>query len=172
VRLKDQLPAYISWAQFEHNLCQLEANTAQGLGAIRHDPSLLAGLVICGHCGRRMAAMYRNNSQNLHYECNTMAINDGEARCQSLVGRVLDGRVAEQVLRALEPAALAMRLQVAEDVEAERTQLHRHWQQQLERAHYHVERAARQYQAVEPDTGWSPVRLNANGKRRWRPRRR
>lgn len=151
VVLKDRLPASISWAQFEHNLCQLAANTAQGLGAIRHGPSLLSGLVICGHCGRRMAAMYRNNSQSLRYECNTMAINYGEARCQSLVGRVLDGWVTEQVLRALEPAALAISLQVAEDIEAERAQLHRHWQQRLERAHYPVERAARQYQAVEPE---------------------
>lgn len=63
VVLKDRLPAYISWAQFEHNLCQLAANTAQGLGVIRYGPSLLSGLVICGHCGRRMAAMYRNNVQ-------------------------------------------------------------------------------------------------------------
>ena len=151
VVLKDRLPAYISWVRFEHNQRQLEANTAQGLGAIRHGPSLLSGLVICGHCGRRMAAMYRNNGRSLRYECNTMAINYGEARCQSLVGRVLDAFVAEQVLRALEPAALEISLQVAEDIEAERAQLHRHWQQRLERAHYQVERAARQYQAVEPE---------------------
>jgi len=151
VVLKDRLPAYISWAQFEHNLCQLAANTAQGLGVIRYGPSLLSGLVICGHCGRRMAAMYRNNGCSLRYECNTMAINYGEARCQSLVGQVLDEWVAEHVLRALEPAALEISLQVAKDVETERAQLHRHWQQRLERAHYQVERAARQYQAVEPE---------------------
>lgn len=151
VVLKDRLPAYISWAQFEHNLCQLAANTAQGLGVIRYGPSLLSGLVICGHCGRRMAAMYRNNGCSLRYECNAMAINYGEARCQSLVGRVLDEWVAEHVLRALEPAALEISLQVAEDVETERAQLHRHWKQRLERVHYQVERAARQYQAVEPE---------------------
>lgn len=151
VVLKDRLPAYISWAQFEHNLCQLAANTAQGLGVIRYGPSLLSGLVICGHCGRRMAAMYRNNGCSLRYECNAMAINYGEARCQSLVGRVFDEWVAEHVLRALEPAALEISLQVAEDVETERAQLHRHWKQRLERVHYQVERAARQYQAVEPE---------------------
>lgn len=151
VVLKDRLPAYISWAQFEHNLCQLAANTAQGLGVIRYGPSLLSGLVICGHCGRRMAAMYRNNGCSLRYECNAMAINYGEARCQSLVGRVFDEWVAEHVLRALEPVALEISLQVAEDVETERAQLHRHWKQRLERVHYQVERAARQYQAVEPE---------------------
>ena len=33
----------------------------------------------------------------------------------------------------------------------ERQRLHQHWQQQLERARYEAERAARQYQAVEPE---------------------
>jgi hypothetical protein len=37
------------------------------------------------------------------------------------------------------------------DIEAERERLHRHWQQQLERAGYEAERAARQYHAVEPE---------------------
>jgi len=151
VLLQDRLPAYLSWAQFERNLRQLEANTAQGLGAIRQGPSLLSGLVICGRCGRRMAPRYHNGGSTLRYECNVMALNYGEPRCQSLVGKVLDEGVAEQVLRALEPAALEISLQVAEDIEAERAQLHRHWQQCLERAHYQVERAARQYQAVEPE---------------------
>jgi len=151
VLLKDRLPAYLSWAQFERNLRQLEANTSQGLGAIRHGPSLLSGLIICGCCGLRMAAVYHNNGQGLRYECNRMAIDYGEARCQSLVGSVLDEFVAAQVLRALEPAALEISLKVAEDVETERAQLHQHWQQRCERAHYEVERAARQYQAVEPE---------------------
>lgn len=151
VLLKERLPAYISWAQFERNLRQLEANSAQGMGAIRHGPALLSGLVICGRCGLRMAPLYRNNGHSLRYECNRMAIDYGEARCQSLVGAVLDAWVAEQVLRALEPAALEISLQVAEDVETERQQRHRHWQQRLERAQYQVERAARQYQAVEPE---------------------
>jgi hypothetical protein len=34
---------------------------------------------------------------------------------------------------------------------AERAQLEEHWQQRLERARYAVERAARQYAAVEPE---------------------
>lgn len=151
VLLKGRRPAYITWAQFERNLQQLEANSAQGAGAIRHGPSLLAGLVVCGRCGLRMAARYSNNGHRLRYECNRMAIDYGEPRCQSLVGEVLDDWVSRRVLQALEPAALELSLQVAEDVEAERQQLHRHWEQRLERAHYQVERAFRQYNAVEPE---------------------
>jgi hypothetical protein len=98
-----------------------------------------------------MAARYSNNGHRLRYECNRMAVDYGEPRCQSLVGEVLDDWVSRRVLQALEPAALELSLQVAEDVEAERQQLHRQWEQRWEQAHYQVERAFRQYNAVEPE---------------------
>lgn len=80
-----------------------------------------------------------------------MAVDYGEPRCQSLVGQVLDDWASAQVLRALEPAALEISLRVAADLEGERQHLHQHWRQRLERARYQVERAARQYRAVEPE---------------------
>ena len=42
-------------------------------------------------------------------------------------------------------------LQLAEDVELERTALQRQWRQRLERARYEAERARRQFDAVEPE---------------------
>ena len=151
VLLQDRLPAYITWAQFERNQAQLAANQTAHLGPVRAGPSLLSGLVICGRCGLRMAAVYNNSGGRLRYDCSRMAVDYGEPRCQSLVGRVLDDWASAQVLRALEPAALEISLQVAADLEGERQHLHRHWRQRLERARYQVERAARQYQAVEPE---------------------
>ena len=151
VLLKDRLPAYISWAQFERNQAQLAANQATGLGPIRSGPSLLSGLILCGRCGLRMAAMYNGCGGRLRYACSRMAIDYGESFCQSLVGQVVEDWVSAQVLRALEPAALEISLRVAADLEGERHHLHQHWQQRVERAQYQVERAARQYQAVEPE---------------------
>ena len=148
---KDHYPAYISWERFEQNLAQLEANSNAVLGAPRHGPSLLSGLVICGRCGLRMSAGYSDNGRGLRYSCCRAAVDYGEARCQSLAGSPLDERVSRLVLQALEPAALEISLKVAEDLEAERHQLHQHWAQRLERAHFEAERAARQYQAVEPE---------------------
>ena len=55
------------------------------------------------------------------------------------------------MLHALEPAALEVRLAVAAEVEAQRQRLHQHWAKRLERAGYEVDRAARQYHAVEPE---------------------
>ena len=59
--------------------------------------------------------------------------------------------MTKQVLLALEPAALEISLKAIEDVQRERQRLNRHWEQRLERASYDVQRAERQYQAVEPE---------------------
>jgi Recombinase/Recombinase zinc beta ribbon domain len=151
VLLPDRLPAYISWEQFERNRRQLEANTQAGLGVIRYGPSLLSGLVVCGRCGLRMASAYNNNGAGLRYSCAREMVDYGGAICQSLTGAPLDAWMSDLVLAALEPAALEVSLEVATDVEAQRQRLHQHWSKRLERAGYEVDRAARQYHAVDPE---------------------
>jgi len=151
VLLKDRLPAYITWEQYEQNIRQLEVNSARGIGAPRNGPSLLSGLIVCGRCGMRMATGYGNNGKELRYVCSRRMVDYGEDLCQSLAGRPLDDLTSRLVLQALEPAALEISLRVAEDLEAQRAQLLRHWSQRLERARYTVERAFRQYNAVEPE---------------------
>jgi DNA invertase Pin-like site-specific DNA recombinase len=151
VTLRDRLPAYLTWEAYERNRRQLAANQAQNQGAVRRGPSLLSGLLTCGRCGLRMTTSYHNNGHGLRYSCNRMAVDYGEAPCQSLAGTALDALVVRLVLQALEPAALEVSLRVAEDVEAERAQWHQQWAQRLERARYAAERAFRQYSAVEPE---------------------
>jgi len=56
VLLHKHVPAYITWEQYEQNLARLAGNRAHAdaLGAVRHGPALLAGLVICGTCNNRL----------------------------------------------------------------------------------------------------------------------
>jgi DNA invertase Pin-like site-specific DNA recombinase len=151
VLLKDRLPAYITWAQYERNQRQLAANAIEGIGVPRQGSSLLSGLLICGRCGVRMTTRYASSSSKLSYICGMRMSSYGEKLCQSLVGTPLDELVVEQVLAALEPSALEVSLRVAENIEQERKALSAHWERQLERAHYEVERAYRQYNASEPE---------------------
>jgi DNA invertase Pin-like site-specific DNA recombinase len=151
VLLKDRLPSYITWDQFENNIRQLESNTVQGTGALRNGPSLLSGLLICGRCGMRMATQYSNNGTGLRYQCTRLMVDYAEPLCQSLAGKPLDELTTKLVLQALEPASLEISLKVAEDLDAERNQLRNHWEKRLERARYAAERAFRQYSAVEPE---------------------
>jgi DNA invertase Pin-like site-specific DNA recombinase len=151
VLIKDKLPAYITWEQYERNLRQLEANSMQGIGVPRQGPSLLSGLLICGRCGLRMSTYYTNNSNKLRYSCTRMSVDYHDPVCQSLVGNPLDQLIEEQILDALKPSALEISLKVAEDIERERKNLLGHWDKQLERARYEVERSYRQYNATEPE---------------------
>lgn len=151
VLLKDKIPAYISWQDYERNLRQLEANSIQGLCVPRHGPSLLSGILLCGRCGHRMATYYTNNGNSLRYACAMMSSNYAQPVCQSLVGTVLDQLMTQQILEALKPSALEVSLKVAEDVEQERKNLKLHWEKRLERARYEVERSYRQYNVAEPE---------------------
>ena len=149
VCLKDRLPAYITWEQYEDNAKQLAANRSRAMSTERRGPALLSGLLVCGRCGCRLAPQYGGGYAR--YNCVREASDYGGKLCLSVAGRVVDECVATLVLDALEPAALEVSLEVAEDIEAERRRLDETWGQRLERAQYEVERAMRQYNAVEPE---------------------
>jgi DNA invertase Pin-like site-specific DNA recombinase len=153
VLLKDRHPAYITWEQFEANQRRLEENRnrAGNLGAPREGAAVLSGLLVCAKCGSRMIVAYGSPRSKLKYLCQRQRDCYGLDRCQSLVGNALDELVSRQALCVLEPAALELSLTAAADVERERARLLQHWNQRRERARYEAERAARQYQAVEPE---------------------
>jgi DNA invertase Pin-like site-specific DNA recombinase len=154
VLIPDRVPAYITWDQYLANQRRLKDNRSRpdAPGAPRGGQSLLAGLVSCARCGRRMVVAYRSTSRPVNYyvccwEANQLA----RPRCQRLAGRALDALAAALVLEALEPAALGLSLAVAADLQAERQRGHDLWQQRLQRARYEAALAERQYQAVDPE---------------------
>jgi len=154
--LPDRCPAYVSWEQYERNQARLAANRARAdsVGAVRSGVALLAGLVVCARCGVRLGVHYQHAHGRplpFTYECAHRRNHYGEALCQHVGGPVLDAFVTGQVLAALEPATLELSLAAAEQVEQERATLTQLWEQRRERAAYETERAARQYQAVEPE---------------------
>ena len=153
VLIRDRLPAYISWDRFQANLERLEANRARRdrPGAPRQGASLLAGLLHCGRCGRRMIVLYSGPKSRHAYHCTLGPGDYGEPLCQSLSGPALDDLVAGRVLAAVEPAALEASLAAVAGVERERSDLARQWQLRRERARHEVDRSARQYQACEPE---------------------
>ncbi|MEV6869053.1 recombinase family protein, partial [Streptosporangium subroseum] len=155
VRIEGALPAYITVERYERNLARMAANRAraESVGAPRQGPGLLAGLVVCGICGRRMQITYESNRHGLihRYCCQRRHHTYGEARCQQMAGRFLDDHVVEEVLGALAPAALEVSVRAAEQIEAHRRQVERIWRQRLERAEFACDRARRQYQLAEPE---------------------
>lgn len=154
VLLRDRLPAYISWDRFEANQKRLAANrNLPGmLGAPRNGPAVLAGLVRCGRCNRRMVVRYAGPKHRPSYTCTRGSADYGEPLCQGLSnGTALDELVARQLLAAVQPAALEASLAAVAGVEQQRAELTRQWHLKRERAAIAVDRAARQYQACEPE---------------------
>jgi DNA invertase Pin-like site-specific DNA recombinase len=150
--LHNRLPAYITWEQFQENQRRLAANrqTWDQPGSPRNGPTLLGGVVVCGRCGAHMAA-HASSRGYPRYSCQLEYLNYGGPYCQSLRSSVVDTYVTQQVLEALQPAALALSVQAAEDLEHQRDVLYAQWRQRLERAEYEARRAFRQYDAVDPD---------------------
>ncbi len=75
VLIKDHHPAYISWEQYQQNLVQLKANQnrADERGHARQGVGLLAGLLVCGRCGCRMAVQYHEGNHHRYVCCRQQA---------------------------------------------------------------------------------------------------
>lgn len=150
VLLKNRLPAYISWDEYEANLSRLRANraVADQAGAVRKGAALLSGILVCGKCGRRMTVRYAGRHT---YSCTRQRTDYGGSICQSLSGPSLDRFIGEMVMGVLAASRLQLSLRAAERMEKERAELHGLWQKRLERAGYEAERASRQYHLAEPE---------------------
>jgi DNA invertase Pin-like site-specific DNA recombinase len=147
---RDRFPPYITWERYLANQRRLEQNRSRSntTGTPRKGEALLPGLLVCGTCGRRMHAAYRSKSKP-YYVCMRKKLEGSD--CRGLGAMAIDRLVGQQILLALEPAALELSLKAIEDVQRERDRLRSHWEQRLERAGYEIQRAERQYQAVEPE---------------------
>ena len=141
VLIQGRVPAYISWEQYLANQRRLSENRSfpGAQGAARSGRALLSGLVVCGRCGHRMNVGYQpGKTRKPHYWCDTHLFEEREQPCVGLKAPPVDELVAQQVMHALEPAAVDLSLRAATDIKQERECLHRHWRQRLERAQYRV----------------------------------
>jgi DNA invertase Pin-like site-specific DNA recombinase len=152
VLLRNRLPGYITWEQYLANQHRLQQNRSMpsSPGTPRNGAALLTGVLVCGRCGRRFRASYAPGGK-VCYHCERLRRDSTDPECTALQAAAIDGWVAREVLRAIEPASLELSLKAMEDIQLERSRLHRHWKQRLERARYESQRIERQYQAVEPE---------------------
>ncbi len=146
-------PAYISESQYYANRDTLRANlynfAKRQPGAPRDGPGLLAGIILCGRCGRRMTVSY--GSDHHVYHCRREQMTYDGPLCQSFPIRHLDLAIRDLFFDAVQPARLETILTALNALEQERQHLDRQWHLKLERARYAVHLAQRQYDAVDPD---------------------
>src|SRR5256885_16378812 len=76
--------------------------------APKHGDALLAGLVRCRRCGRKLTVRYTGAKHNIpRYSCWRGSLDNGEPRCIAFGGLRVDDAIEEALLRVVEPGAIA-----------------------------------------------------------------
>ncbi len=148
VLIRDRVPAYITWEQWERNQEKLRENSTRFGCGVSRGASILAGRVGCGKCGASMSVHYRDGIPT--FDCRLANLQYGGNDCQSFNGRWLEPMIEELVLQAFEPASIQLSLEAGDDIEKDRASLEAHHKQSLERATYQTDIARRRYEEVDP----------------------
>ena len=156
VLLPDHHPGYIDWQTYERNQQRIADNAQTSgtmvRGAVREGHGLLAGLLLCGHCGRRMNVTYGGNRQRVpRYHCGVPKASHGTAGCISFGGWRVDQSVENEVLAVLQPGAIEAALATAVGNDDDWESRRRAVELELREERYEAERARRQYDRVEPE---------------------
>jgi hypothetical protein len=91
------------------------------------------------------------NGRETRYVWRQIATTFGAPRCQFIGAHCVDAAVSAAMSAAISRSAIEVNLQVAEDLELERRQLHSQWKQRLEPAAYATALARRRYESLDPD---------------------
>ena len=116
VLIPDHHEGYIRWTDFERNQ-RLISDNANGKsfmsrGSIRRGEALLAGLLRCGHCGRKLHVAYSGADGNTgRYHCRGGHLNHGGDRCISFGGMRIDRAIGMEVIRRLQPLGIQAALE-------------------------------------------------------------
>ncbi len=155
VLILDNHPGYISWEEFLGNQAMLESNRSQRdvavKGAAKTGPALLAGLLRCGHCGRKMFVAYSGKGGRVpRYACHGDRGSRGSAACQSLGGGRVETAVIGSLLEAIRPAGVEAAGAAMAQHDRRDDEKRKALDLSLEKARYEVDRTRRQYDMVDP----------------------
>lgn len=157
ILIHDHHEGYIAWDEYQTNQRQITHNTAMKgrlvRGPARRGEALLAGLLRCGHCGRKLHVAYSGiGSHCRRYSCQGAMINHGiPERCIAFGGFRADRIIEGELLRRLQPLGIQAALEAIDRQLASNHEQVSQKELALEQARFEAARARRQYDAVDPD---------------------
>lgn len=166
--IRDHHEGYIDWHEYEANQRQIVQNAAmKGVlvrGPAREGRSLLAGLIRCGNCGRKVHVHYCGARRNVvRYVCKGASANHGGPKCISFGGLKIERLLEEELFRRLQPLGMRAALAAIDLRMHSGDERIRQKELSLQQARFEVARARRQYDAVDPDNRL----VSAELERRW-----
>ncbi len=171
VLICDHHVRYITWEQYLRNQRLIGENAnmkgAMVAGSVRNGGGVLAGLLRCGHCGRKLNVYHNGLRGVARYVCSDASINHGvRHKCIAFGNMRIDAAVVAEVMRVISPVAIEAALDAVAEYRQDTTDRINQLLLSLEQARYEADRARRQYDAVEPENRNVVVELE----RRWNER--
>jgi DNA invertase Pin-like site-specific DNA recombinase len=144
---------YLDWERAEAIRRMVSDNipTSRHHGAPKHGDALLAGLVRCRRCGRKLTVRYTGTKHDIpRYACHRGLLDNGEPRCIAFGGLRVDDAIEAALLQIVGPGAIAAAVAAEAEAAARRDQVREALLRDLEAARYAADRAFRQYDAADP----------------------
>ena len=180
VNIPDHHEAYISMEEFNTNQAILRANTQQWGGNEKNTPpregsALLQGICYCGLCGYRMMPVYSTSQATgkllARYTCSNTKGKGNEEKCrQSVPAEAVDEAISRIIEEKLKPEALALTVQIQEEISRRRQDHLRYFELQLESARHEEELARARYMSVDPANRLVALQLETEWNRKIRLR--
>jgi DNA invertase Pin-like site-specific DNA recombinase len=144
---------YVSWEKAEaiRNMVSSNVSTSRHHGAPKHGDALLAGLLRCRRCGRKLTLRYSGAKHHIpRYSCTRGWLDNGEPRCIAFGGLRVDDAIENALLTVVGPGAIAAAVAAGNEAGQRRDQVRDALERDLEAARYATDRAFRQYDAADP----------------------
>ncbi|HUD56306.1 MAG TPA: recombinase family protein [Terracidiphilus sp.] len=154
VFIRDHHVGYIDWATFEENQRMIRRNSVnwpgdESMAAIRAGQGLLAGLLRCGHCGRKLHVRYwGGRGTNARYLCKG-DYDDGGQYCIGFGGASVDRRLGQELLKAISQLGVEASLKAIEELSAGDVAQRVALSSKLKQLEYEARKAFEQYDAVD-----------------------
>ena len=151
--MPDTHEGYVSWEKAEAIRAMVSSNvpTSRHHGAPKHGDALLAGLIRCRRCGRKLIVRYTGTKHGIpRYSCDRGRLDSGEPRCIAFGGLRVDDAVEDALLDVVGPGAIAAAMAAEQSASQRRDQVRDALGRDLEAARYAADRAFRQYDAADP----------------------
>jgi len=166
--IKNHHERYINWEEYKHNQQVIAENAnmkgAMARGSVKRGPALLAGLLRCGHCGRKLHVSYSgSNGQVVRYNCRGAQINHGTGSCINIGSLRLERVIIKAMLEVLSPIGIEAAIEATRLMARRSSEARAQKELAIQQARYEADRAYKQYDLADPENRLVTAELE----RRW-----
>lgn len=154
VLIPDHHEGYVSWEEFQQLQGMLSKNRqlTASPGAPKPGSALLAGVLRCRRCGRRLNVSYTGREHNIpRYVCTRGYLDQGEPKCLNVGGVPVNQAISDEIQRVVQPIAVEAACEAQSKVSQRELDLISALERDLTAARYEATRVERQYNAADPD---------------------